>query len=460
MIKWLQGTYNGLYKIVLEPYTPRRKMILMLVFAMILGLIIGYGIDPVQYYDGDPRTLEQSWQDEWVRLLADRYALTGGISPEVNQEIIERLQAVDDPLGIVDRLLSSPSESANVGKLQALRPLAEAAQPNAAPPPAAPSFLRNLLPWILGPAVASILVVVWSWAWHILIKNWLDPIFKRIRGERESAEVKRARERRKQQAAAEANLKSDFTKTDLGPPLMQRMSTFQLGYGQYDDSFSIEDAQGHFLGECGATIAEKIGADSPEKPTAIEVWLFDAVDYVRTITKVFMSEYAYNDPALRAKLESKGDLILIKPGTSTFLETGTLRLQARIVELEYGTGPTPLNSFFNKLTIELAAWRKADSAPVMQTAARLEAYVPPPAAAAPTPAPPPMTTAPAAPPAFSPAPYQPAPAPPPNPAPPPPSTLPGALPSAPPARPPAAPPRPAPPDDDPFGGTGDFTPIA
>lgn len=458
MIKWLQGTYNGLYKIVLEPYTPRRKMILMLVFAMILGLIIGYGIDPVQYYDGDPRTLEQSWQDEWVRLLADRYALTGGINPEVNQEIIERLQAVDDPLGIVDRLLGSPAESANVGKLQALRPLAETAQPNAVQPPVEPSLLRSLIPWILGPIIAAVLVVVWSWAWNILIKNWLDPIFKRIRGERESAEVRQAREQRKQQAAAEANLKSDFAKTDLGPPLMQRMSTFQLGYGQYDDSFSIEDAQERFLGECGATIAETIGAGSPEKPTAIEVWLFDAADYVRTITKVFMSEHAYNDPALRAKLESKGDLILIKPGASTFLETGTLRLQARVVDLEYGSGPTPPNSFFNKLTLELAAWRKSDGAPVMQTATRLENYAPPPAMPAPA-APPPMPAA-APPPAFSPAPYQPTPAAPPSSAPPPPSTMPGALPSAPPARPPAAPPRPAPPDDDPFGGTGDFTPIS
>ena len=63
----------------------------------------------------------------------------------------------------------------------------------------------------------------------------------------------------------------------------------------YDDSFSIEDANkdDEFLGECGATISETIGAGEPEKVTAIEIWLFDKEDFVRTLTTVFVSEHAY-----------------------------------------------------------------------------------------------------------------------------------------------------------------------
>ncbi|MDZ4762944.1 MAG: hypothetical protein SGI73_00235, partial [Chloroflexota bacterium] len=424
MIKWLQGTYNGLYKIVLEPFTPRRKMILMLVFAMILGLIIGYGIDPIQFYDGDPRTLGQSWQDEWVRLLADRNAANVTANPDVNQNIVERLAAVDDPVGIVDRLLANAADPSDVNKLTAIRPFAELAQPVAAAAPSEPSFIRSLLPWILGPIIAAVLVVIWSWAWSILIKNWLEPIFKRLRGEKDSEEVIQMRARVRAQQIADTTQRSDFVKTDLGPPLMQRMSTFQLGYGQYDDSFSIEDEQERFLGECGSSISETIGTGSPDKPTAVEVWLFDKDDYVRTITNVFMSEHAYNDPALRAKLETKGDLILAKVGTVAILETGSLRLQARIVDIQYGTGNTPPNSFFEKLTIELAGWRRtgvnaggATPVPVIAAPAPLPYAPPMTPAPAPLPyTPPPIVTQPPAaptftppPPTFAPAPYQPAP---------------------------------------------------
>jgi hypothetical protein len=233
---------------------------------------------------------------------------------------------------------------------------------------------------------------------------------------------------------------------------MQRMSTYILGHGQYDDSYSIEDEQERFLGECGAGISETIGVGDPAKATAIEVWLFDKDDFVRTITKVFASEHAFNDPALRAKMEPKGDLVLAQPGATVILETASLRLQARIVELEYGAGPLPTNSYFQKLTLELAAWRKepgtvsaAAPPPVMVApAAPAPVYTPPPAPVA---APPPVTPAP--PPTSSG--FQPAPSP----------FGSGAAPLRPPA--PATPPPPPPRvnnDDDPFGGTGDFTPIS
>ena len=91
---------------------------------------------------------------------------------------------------------------------------------------------------------------------------------------------------------------------DAGPPVSRHISLYTPGRA-YDNSFSIEDANEAFLGECGVAISETIGVGSPEKVTAIEVWLFDKEDFVRTITKVFVSEHAYNDPAIRSKLEPK-----------------------------------------------------------------------------------------------------------------------------------------------------------
>src|SRR5262249_42616741 len=144
--------------------------------------------------------------------------------------------------------------------------------------------------------------------------------------------------------------------SDLGPPVVRHVSIYNPGRA-YDDSFSIEDAakDDEFLGECGSTISETIGVGDPEKVTAIEIWLFDKEDFVRTLTSVFVSEHAYNDPALRSKLEPKGELVVAKPGAILKLDTNTLRLQARIVDMAYGTGPLPPNSYFDKMTIEIQA---------------------------------------------------------------------------------------------------------
>lgn len=48
---------------------------------------------------------------------------------------------------------------------------------------------------------------------------------------------------------------------NYGPPLMQKMSTYTKGFGSYDDSFTIEDAEEKFLGETGALIAEGVTTD-------------------------------------------------------------------------------------------------------------------------------------------------------------------------------------------------------
>ena len=93
-----------------------------------------------------------------------------------------------------------------------------------------------------------------------------------------------------------------------------------LGDNLFDDSFSIESAAGEFLGECGVGISEAIGVGEPKRVTAFEVWLFDKSD-IRTVTKVLMSDHAYNDGNLRAKLASKGEPVLAQADVPFTLET-------------------------------------------------------------------------------------------------------------------------------------------
>ena len=140
-------------------------------------------------------------------------------------------------------------------------------------------------------------------------------------------------------------------------PLAQFVTTYTLGDDFYDPSFSIEKENGDFMGECGVGISESIGTGDPKKVTALEVWLFDKND-IRTVTKVLMSDYAFDDDALQASLGSKGDLVPIEESSEVALETATMVLRARILELEYGEGQLPPHSFFKRVAIELGAWVK------------------------------------------------------------------------------------------------------
>ncbi|MDY6868367.1 MAG: hypothetical protein SVT56_10775, partial [Chloroflexota bacterium] len=140
-------------------------------------------------------------------------------------------------------------------------------------------------------------------------------------------------------------------------PVAQFMTTYMVGDDLYDDSFSIDAPTGEFLGECGVGISETVGVGEPKRVTALEVWLFDKND-IQTVTKVVMSEHAFEDEKLRMRLESKGEPILAETGKQILLETATLQLEARIVDMEYGEGAAPDQSFFQRLTFELAVWPK------------------------------------------------------------------------------------------------------
>ncbi|MFN8529420.1 MAG: hypothetical protein U0670_12470 [Anaerolineae bacterium] len=464
MMKWLRDTYNGLYVILLKPYMPSERLVISLLIGFFIGLIVAYGLFPTVYYNSDPRTLEQSWQDQWVKMLADSRAVANA---DVGAYITDMLARIDDPLGTVDRLLSQSTDQNEVNRLSAIRDYAVAAQPNAAQAPE-PNAVGTILPWIVIPIVVVIVFVLVIVLYGMFIyPNLVEPLMKRIRGEKVSEEVLRMRQQVAAQREADSTMRTDFTTSNQGPPIFQRISTYSVGMGTYDYSYSIETAAGAFLGECGVTGSETIGT-ADDTFTAIEIWLFDKDDYSKTITKVLVSQNAFNDPAMRARLEPKGDLVLVQPGVTTLLETSSLRLQARVVDFEYGSGALPPNSYFQRMTVELAAWKKdAVGAPVPATPAPAVTVSTPVTAPAVPPqtmfAPPPPSVLPPAAPAQAPVTqpigsYTNPPAPPP--------TMPPSMPPSTPApnpysggvRPAAPPPPPRRIDDDPFGGTAEFKP--
>ena len=79
----------------------------------------------------------------------------------------------------------------------------------------------------------------------------------------------------------------------------------------------------------------------------------------RTVTHVLLSEHAFDDKALQAKLQTKGELLLAEPDMITTLETKTLRVQVRVLDMQYGFSDTlPPRSFFEHLVVEIAVWQK------------------------------------------------------------------------------------------------------
>lgn len=152
--------------------------------------------------------------------------------------------------------------------------------------------------------------------------------------------------------------KTDFAAMGGPPPLVQFMTTYLHGDDLYDDSFSIETPSGEFLGETGIGISETLGGGDSKNVAAFEIWLFDKND-IRTVTKLLMSDHAFNDEAIRARLAPKGEAVLARPGDRLTLETAALRVQARVVDFAYGSSPgSPPNSFFERVTVELAAWKR------------------------------------------------------------------------------------------------------
>jgi hypothetical protein len=321
-----------------------RNLIIATVVGLVVGclfgwMVMGWLVMPVEW------ELTPAEKEQYILMVADSYSLNANVelararlADLDNEEISE----------IIARLAAThPQEKQNLlnlGQALALGVTEVTPQPAAVattPPTTVKltSSLSRTLPLVCGVLLALLLFIALS---ALLIT--------RLRGRREEA---KAPAPPAWQAPAGAEAMPPLVSTGA-PPLGHFVTTFNLGHDTYDESFSIETPMGEFLGECGVGISETLGDGEPARVTAFEVWLFDKSD-IRTITKVLMSQHAYNDDALRAKLVPKGDPVLAELGKSMVLETTSLRVNARVVDMEYDGGAVPPQSHFTKLTMELMA---------------------------------------------------------------------------------------------------------
>jgi hypothetical protein len=381
--------------------SPRFSLLPLLIGAVLglaVGLLIGWVIWPVQYvgqaytYDLNPAEKAQ-----YVAAVADSYALTGQINvvrerlntwtPQEKIAALAQLFADDQAAGkmteaakvaemagqlrqlegwdpavvsqVTDQVAAQYTHDGKLDKAQYVNVFksglgaaagatsaATAALPAAAPATAsqAPIDLDLVL------RVCGVLLVL------LLVAAIIALIIARRRG---AAPQPTAAEK----AAAEW--------TGAGPaPLTQWKCNYSLGMDNFDMSSGIEGPNEQYLGDVGIGIAQMGVLDSKETPRrvmAFEAWLFDkgrGTLKTTTVTKVLMSDFAYQNEIVRKKLTSRGEgeafePVLATPGGTFTLETDFLVAQGRIVEMEYGEGTPPL-SFFKNLTVSFDIHQKGE----------------------------------------------------------------------------------------------------
>lgn len=329
------------------------------VLGLILGLIIGWGIWPVQWTDLAPYHLRPDLREDYLRMSI--YASTTTNDPTIATKAWTELEdTAEDTLAAVranpkylsfDQISTfSTVVGATAGEVT---PTLEVATPEEeGEDGGGPNWL------LLGGLCLLFLVLAAAAVYFLVVRG------RALTGDR--AEVLEREDVYDEQIGMEEDnfpvdlpkeQRQRFQPSEQALPVAQFMTTYMVGEDLYDDSFSVEAPNGEFLGECGVGISETVGVGEPKRVTAFEIWLFDKND-IQTVTKVIMSEHAFDDDRLRVRLESKGEPILAEPGKQILLETATLQLEARIIDMEYGEGAAPDFSFFQRLTLELAVWPK------------------------------------------------------------------------------------------------------
>lgn len=334
-------------KLVEKLKNPLIAALVAVVLGFAFGLIWGWAIQPVEWTDAVPELLNADYQREYLRMTIDSFLVNSDTTLA-----LQRWQALgtDAPARLAEISANpGPQDQATITVFSQL--IAAAAPSNLTgtaggeTQAATPAPTGNTTPKTMQ-YVLIVLGIVAIGAVAYLVMRVLRPLSSK-------------NESPAQQALKHAQSveKTDFESMGLATPITRSMTTYVLGDDLYDESFSIESQAGEFLGEYGVGISDTIGVGDPKKVAALEIWLFDKND-IKTATKVLMSEHAFSDPEIVQRLEAKGELVLLRAGEPVKLETETLQILVTAADLEYGSGPLPPNSYFDRVTLELAVWPK------------------------------------------------------------------------------------------------------
>ncbi len=324
-----------------------KRPVVVAVLGVIVGVLVGVpiGWGTVTFANTTPAVMRPDLQEDYLRMAIESFQVDR--NPDLAVRRWDDLGPAAAPLFV--KVQENP-EGINPAVIAAYGQVIQAAKGAAQPSETeAPGGLSGTAIVII--AILFLVVVAAAVGLVFLRRLLRNPAPTEITPSMQATEINREA----------AKNKTNFESLGVAPPITQNMTTYVLGDDLYDESFSIDTPSGDFLGEYGVGVSETIGVGDPKKVTALEVWLFDKND-IKTATKVLMSAHAFADPAIRTRLEAKGELIQMEPQKQIMLETETLQLLATVVDLQYGDGSMPDQSYFERATLELAVWRKQGQA--------------------------------------------------------------------------------------------------
>lgn len=133
-------------------------------------------------------------------------------------------------------------------------------------------------------------------------------------------------------------------------------TTYVHGDERYDDGFPINGTNGEMIGECGASVAEKIGLDSPAPVVALAVWVFDKSDF-HSKTKMLLTPYAFRTELIRNKASERGELVQAHPGGLFEVLTTQLRVEVAIRDLQFRPVAGDAEGCFGRLELEFRVFK-------------------------------------------------------------------------------------------------------
>ncbi len=336
---------------------PELSALIAFIIGLVLGwIILGWYVFPVNYVDGPPWQLHPAYKGTYIETAAVATARTGNPAYAQNAfrdwpqdtltaDICAQWSASTDPQmqNALESMVGAvvPGASCATGAAGTPeQPVDETATQPAPDEGGGPNLLTVLF-------LLLVLLVILGLIYYVIRKR------NAMINDEPVSRYEMPDEAPTSMEVAEEGV--------TAVPIARFNSTYSYGRDNYDDSFSIENTTGDFLGECGVGISESIGTDTPKNVTALEVWLFDKND-IRTETKVLMSDHAFFDEALKAKLAPKGEPVLARENEVIVLETAALIINAVVKEMQYGTGDMPPQSYFETITLEISAWAKEATA--------------------------------------------------------------------------------------------------
>lgn len=127
---------------------------------------------------------------------------------------------------------------------------------------------------------------------------------------------------------------------------------YHLGDDDFYYAFTIESPEREFVGQCGVVVSDLLSGELPQRVDAFEVWLFETQGN-RTVTKVLVSPFAYEDEARLARLSRRGEVEVAQPGTVLTLDGDHLRLTVTVTDCVYAPFRQAQNAAFSQLALKM-----------------------------------------------------------------------------------------------------------